>query len=570
MRNRLVPVFAFLLAVGAIAVTIVLQDHADSSQRAQLRLATVKIELNQLQNVPFQAIKATGGSPTLARERMTSGERVIRSTVGDLQRESAPAPLSAVPAVLDRNYATLQRIYAIGVNTGNYGPRADHLSGVSGRSVARATTMLNAASRVYAARAGRAATKAIVGAAAAILLLLGAFAFYYLRSTRVARENRRLLLTSREEALHDALTGLGNRRALISDLTAAIPPAASGRALALSLFDLDGFKHYNDSFGHPAGDALLARLGKRLASATEGIGSAYRLGGDEFCVLSSVDPGEAEKAARVGATALTEAGDGFEIGCSYGFVEMPADASTEEEGLRLADQRMYTQKAARGSAGRRSTDALLEVLGERSVGLSEHVNRVAELAEQVARRVSLPDSEVRQVHLGAELHDIGKSAIPDAILNKPGPLDGEEWELMRRHPLIGERIILAVPALREAAKLVRFSHEQVDGKGYPDRIAGGEIPLGSRIIAVCDAFDAMTSDRPYRSAVSVAAALAELRRCAGTQFDPLVVDALCPLVEESSETVSIKVERPPVDPDRVREPVPVGIGAGSVSDRFSW
>jgi HD-GYP domain-containing protein (c-di-GMP phosphodiesterase class II) len=129
------------------------------------------------------------------------------------------------------------------------------------------------------------------------------------------------------------------------------------------------------------------------------------------------------------------------------------------------------------------------------------------------------------VKLAAELHDVGKVAIPDAILNKPGPLNEDEWAFMRRHTLIGERIVAAAPALCGVAKLVRASHERWDGGGYPDGIAGENIPLGARIVAVCDAYDAIVADRPYRGARSSAAALAELRRCAGTQFDPAVVEA---------------------------------------------
>ena len=127
----------------------------------------------------------------------------------------------------------------------------------------------------------------------------------------------------------------------------------------------------------------------------------------------------------------------------------------------------------------------------------------------------------------AELHDVGKVAIPDAILNKPGPLDPLEWEFIRRHTLIGERIIAAAPALGPVAALVRSSHERWDGAGYPDKLTEQQIPVGSRIVAVADAFDAMTAERPYNAAMTPELALSELRRCAGTQFDPVVVDAFC-------------------------------------------
>jgi HD-GYP domain-containing protein (c-di-GMP phosphodiesterase class II) len=140
-----------------------------------------------------------------------------------------------------------------------------------------------------------------------------------------------------------------------------------------------------------------------------------------------------------------------------------------------------------------------------------------------AEALGLPEHEVKRIALGAELHDVGKVAIPDTILNKAGPLDAEEWEFIRRHTEIGERIISAAPSLASAAELVRSSHERYDGNGYPDRLGGEDIPVGARIIAVCDAFDAMTSNRPYSDAITVTEALAELRRCSGTQFDPHVV-----------------------------------------------
>jgi putative nucleotidyltransferase with HDIG domain len=150
---------------------------------------------------------------------------------------------------------------------------------------------------------------------------------------------------------------------------------------------------------------------------------------------------------------------------------------------------------------------------------------VQELASCIARRLGLSDTDADAVRLGALLHDVGKLAIPDRILDKPGALDPYEWEFMRRHTLIGQRILEGAPALRDVGELVRSSHERVDGQGYPDGLRGTEIPAGARIIAVCDAFDAMTRARPHRAAMTAAAALAELQRCAGTQFDPEVVHA---------------------------------------------
>jgi diguanylate cyclase (GGDEF)-like protein len=346
---------------------------------------------------------------------------------------------------------------------------------------------------------------------------------------RVNAENERLLERTRYEADTDALTGLPNRRSLMRDLARHLGEESG--SLMLALFDLDGFKEYNDTFGHPTGDALLARMGDRLRRALEGRATAYRMGGDEFCVLAAGDPRSAPEIALIAAQALSEKGEAFSIGCSYGTAYLPEDAGSARDALRIADDRMYENKSARASASRQSTDVLVMALAERSPGLGEHLSEVATLASRTAERMGLPEPEVRRVKLAAELHDVGKVAIPDTILLKPGPLDDEEWEFMRRHTVIGERIVGAAPCLAPAAELVRSSHERHDGRGYPDHLAGDRIPLGASIIAVCDAFEAMTSTRPYSDAISVVEAVAELRRCSGAQFNPTVVEVFCELIE---------------------------------------
>jgi HD-GYP domain-containing protein (c-di-GMP phosphodiesterase class II) len=147
------------------------------------------------------------------------------------------------------------------------------------------------------------------------------------------------------------------------------------------------------------------------------------------------------------------------------------------------------------------------------------------VAERVGVELELTPAELTELRYAAELHDIGKVAIPDSILSKPGPLDDQEWDFMRRHTIIGERILASAPSLSVVARIVRATHERVDGTGYPDRLAGDAIPLAARIISVCDAYDAMTATRPYRNTVTHAEALAELKRCAGQQFDARVVAA---------------------------------------------
>jgi diguanylate cyclase (GGDEF)-like protein len=357
----------------------------------------------------------------------------------------------------------------------------------------------------------------------AVLLAAASLLAVFARLILTLRENAGMLASSRREALTDALTGLGNRRALSRDLERAV--AGDRDAVLLALFDLDGFKHYNDSYGHPAGDALLQRLGSKLAEHVDGVGTAYRMGGDEFCVLLPLH-GDGDAQAAACAQALAEHGDGFTITCSYGSIGVPAEADEAGEALRIADQRMYANKnGGRTSARSQSRDVLLRALAERDPGLGEHISGVASLAEAVARRLGLDEEQIEHIRHAAELHDVGKMAIPDAILDKPAPLDPAEWEFIRRHTIIGERIVAAAPALRPVAALVRSSHERWDGTGYPDHLRAQEIPLGARIVAVCDAFDAMIANRPYRAGMEANLALDELARCAGTQFDPAVVEA---------------------------------------------
>jgi HD-GYP domain-containing protein (c-di-GMP phosphodiesterase class II) len=257
------------------------------------------------------------------------------------------------------------------------------------------------------------------------------------------------------------------------------------------------------------------------------------MGGDEFCALVRTrDLPFATVAATLAGT-LAEHGEGFDVSAPFGAVAVPAEAGDAQQALRLADQRMYAQKGAgRATEGQQAINALLRALTERSPELSGHLEDVAEFATRVAASLGVQGAELNDIRRAAQLHDVGKVAVPESILTKPGPLDESEWEFVRRHTLVGEKILGAAPALVRPAALVRATHERFDGAGYPDGLAGEEIPLGARVIAVCDAFDAMTRDRPYRAARPVVDAFAELRRGAGTQFDPAVVEAFFAVLAE--------------------------------------
>jgi two-component system, cell cycle response regulator len=341
------------------------------------------------------------------------------------------------------------------------------------------------------------------------------------------RESQGDLRVSERDSRTDALTGLPNRRALMSDLEEAIErPASRGSLRLLAMLDLDSFKLYNDTFGHPAGDALLTRLGARLEDFSAPQGRAYRLGGDEFCLLAECTAAQVDGIIAGAVGTLSERGEGFAVTASQGTVLLPSEAGSVEAALQTADRRMYANKVSeRTSAGSQSRDVLLAALRERQPELAEQAVDVAELALAVAEQLGMEAEQRDETFRAAQLHETGKMAIPDAILKKPGPLDESEWKFVRQHTLIGERIIASAAALVPVARLVRSSGERWDGSGYPDGLRAEEIPLGARVVAVCDAYAAMVSERPYSVAMRPSRAREELERGAGSQFDPDVVAA---------------------------------------------
>ena len=311
----------------------------------------------------------------------------------------------------------------------------------------------------------------------------------------------------------------------MEDLERRVARAAGSPAM-LVLFDLNGFKNYNDTFGHLAGDALLKRLSSRLELAVAPMASVYRLGGDEFCVLA--DAAGAEEIERAAHAALREQGEGFDVTAASGI-------GLDPRGGRCRDRGAAPRRSAhvRGQAGQRvaapSTsrkDVLIRVLAERHPDLGDHLNGVAELAEGVARRLGLEDQELAQVRHAAELHDIGKVAIPDSILEKPGPLDDEEWAFMRRHTIIGERILAAAPALapvgragaRQPRALRRRRLPGWPGAARRSRSARGSSPSATPSTR-CSPSGPTAGPHGRRGACRAAPLL---RR----QFDPAVVAAL--------------------------------------------
>ncbi len=361
-------------------------------------------------------------------------------------------------------------------------------------------------------------------------------------------ENLRLVARSRHEALTDPLTGLGNRRRLLLDLQDALQSASVSAPWALLLFDLNGFKQYNDSFGHPAGDTLLARLGAKLSQAAAPEGEAYRLGGDEFCVLVRIGERSPETVSVAARAALSERGPGLDISTEYGCIMLPAEAQDTSAALRVVDQRLYAAKRSGRSSDTpdQLRDVLLQLVAERLPELPVHLHEVAAMADQIGRSMGMTDQDLDTMIRAAELHDLGKIAVTDATLLKPNTLQPQERAIIERHSEVGERILKAAPAMSNVAQLVRASHEHFDGNGYPDRHSGNDIPLGARIIAVCDAYHAMTTNRPYHQASNPSQAIAELKRKSGSQFDPQVVEAFCAKFRE------LPTELPSVHSDPVR------------------
>jgi diguanylate cyclase (GGDEF)-like protein len=351
-------------------------------------------------------------------------------------------------------------------------------------------------------------------------------------------------------ALTDPLTGLGNHRHFHERLERELEHALRyGRPLAICLVDVDDFKRINDRFGHPAGDRVLSMVATRLRQT----GEAFRLGGDEFAVLlPGYEESEALTAAesiidRISAIDLEHMGS---ITVSAGVAVAPDHARERDDLLRLVDGALYWAKEYGKNQARsyrsdavelaelkrlatggdraarlRAAASLARAVDARDVYTGFHSQRVAQLAVRMATRLGLDREQIELTRLAASLHDLGKLALPEELLRKPGPLTDPERLVLERHPQIGYRMLDSL-GVDPVADWVLHHHERWDGDGYPDRLEGDEIPLGARIIFVADAYDAMTSDRLYRVRLSAAAALAELRACAGSQFDPAVVAAL--------------------------------------------
>lgn len=373
-------------------------------------------------------------------------------------------------------------------------------------------------------------------------------------------KERNLQLTdARAQALTDPLTGLGNHRSFHKRIREQIEACPEDQTVSLILFDIDGFKQVNDSLGHLAGDDLLRHLAANLEPAVA-IANTYRYGGDEFAVILA---GKDRRQATLTAEELRSnisrvpTPNAEQLTVSLGVCTYPEMADSAEELVYRADMAMYWAKSTGknrvgdwdGLVSRRNggiapqyigdhtgkaqdaVASLVSALNSKDPTTRDHTERCSWYAAELARDLGLDDQEASILRMASLLHDIGKLVIPDEVLRKPGTLSDSEWELMRQHPSSARHILSQMDSVADAVPAIMHHHERYDGTGYPDGLAADDIPLASRILSVTDAFDAMTSDRPYRNAMSLEAAIEELRSNSGTQFDPQVVEAFTKLIE---------------------------------------
>ena len=332
-------------------------------------------------------------------------------------------------------------------------------------------------------------------------------------------------------SFNDKLTGLYNRAFFEEELSRL----DTERQLPLSLIigDVNGLKLINDALGHESGDRLLRKAAEILRNSCRKEDIIARWGGDEFIILlPKTKPHCAERICeRIQEKSRSSSDFPIPISISLGTASKNESLQDVQAIIKEAEDKMYRNKLLESKSARSSfLLSLQQTLWAKSHETKEHCQNVKELAEQLGSRLGLPESELDDLRLLAVLHDVGNIAIPNEILDKPAPLSPNEWEIVKKHPETGYRIALTLPELAPIAGAILAHHERWDGKGYPLGLKAEEIPLISRILAIIDAFDVMTSGRPYKEAMNIAEARSEIRKCAGTQFDPELVKTFCKLM----------------------------------------
>ncbi len=400
-----------------------------------------------------------------------------------------------------------------------------------------------------------------IGVVASLALAVqGMFILIQHRMNRECKRIEAIWRTRQAEMLEvagrDELTELQNRRFFYERMQEELEIAHRlKKPLAILMLDVDDLKLINDEFGHQAGDQVLRSFGRVLNREVGENNVTARIGGDEFAViLPGADRREADKIAwriwdELAKTPVNEtANASIFLGVSVGTGGYPWGGETLEEIIHWADAKLYANKLERkgfkhsnrnGKDEKRLVAAVVDVLSSaldiRDKMTHRHARRVARMSAFLAREMKLTDDQVLQIEYAAALHDIGKIGVTDGILFKDAALDEHEWHEMRRHSELGYRILNGVDFLRDSAEIVYSHHEHYDGGGYPRSLSGTEIALGARVFAVVDAYDAMTSRRPYREARSQEDALEEIMRHSGTQFDPATVEAFMRMVRRNPD-----------------------------------
>lgn len=336
-------------------------------------------------------------------------------------------------------------------------------------------------------------------------------------------------------SLHDQLTGLHNR----AYYEAELDRLEGGREYPVSIItaDLDGLKLINDTLGHGTGDRLLCRCAEILRESLRQSDLLARIGGDEFsAILRRTDHATGEaimRRIRDKIILINQDDDAVPLGISIGIATAEDKNTSLKETYKQADDSMYRDKLYRSSSSRgKIVQSLLAALAERDYITEGHARRLEDLCRAIGEKIDLSSHQLTDLALLAQVHDLGKVGIPDQILYKPGPLNDDEWEVMRGHPEKGYRIASASPDLAGVADLILKHHERWDGSGYPLGLKGKEIPIECRIMAIIDAFDAMTNKRPYNRVKKREEALAEIKRGSGSQFDPELVTIFFSVIDQ--------------------------------------
>jgi diguanylate cyclase (GGDEF)-like protein/PAS domain S-box-containing protein len=340
-------------------------------------------------------------------------------------------------------------------------------------------------------------------------------------------------------SLRDAVTGLYNRTCFENEMTKL--NIKSNVLTGIVVCDVDGLKLINDTLGHRAGDLVLKTVAEILNACFRSTDVIARIGGDEFAVIiveSDLDFVEqAGERIRVAIIEHNEANPSLPVSLSIGWA-IRARECTADDLLKEADHMMYRQKLHQSQSTKSAmVQALVGAMEARDYGTEGHCDRLQGLVIDLARKINVHDHVFADLRLLARFHDIGKVGLPDAVLFKPGPLSAEEYIMMQKHCEIGYRIAKSTPDLAPIAQWILKHHEWWNGRGYPLGLKGTDIPIECRILAVADAYDAMTHDRPYRKAIGYQEALAELKRCEGEQFDPALVDPFIEMIVQHTDPI---------------------------------